>query len=402
MNQDQVFILHCSISASVRQSIQIAFEDYKLPQDVVETLKEANAISIRPNLSQALKKSLDELRLMQRYLYDRCTIHHGDIHFLHADHFEEAKQRIEEIKKRASVCNLELKEAWSEELKKWKLTVDNFFSPLFNDEDQLALVRAAYMRIFPTQKEYSNPISVNVVGPYPAVIERCDDPQSVREIIANEASINTEKVLIAARQGAVDSSLGRIAELIDDLDARPATKVGERVLSDNPKKRGSWQIIAKDISLSAVHNPLLSTMAKLCDDLLKVGELMRDPTSGSVRMAAFQRYSDIRQEITEEAKSLLEKVDSSKGFQQLEKSIALTGSYQNLLGDLTNCESKTQLDLLKEQIDTTTSVYKHRAKHLTKLLKKAEEKLLVSDNIAEVSAELQETIDRKETVEIDF
>ena len=192
MNQDQVFILHCSISASVRQSIQIAFEDYKLPQDVVETLKEANSISIRPNLSQALKKSLDELRLMQRYLYDRCTIHYGDVHFLHADHFEEARERIEEIKKRALACNLELREAWSEELEKWKLTVDNFFSPLFSDEDQLALVRAAYMRIFPTQKEYSNPISVNVVGPYPAVIERCEDPQNVQQIIANEASISVK------------------------------------------------------------------------------------------------------------------------------------------------------------------------------------------------------------------
>ena len=139
MNQDQVFILHCSISASVRQSVQIAFEDYKLPQDVVETLRKANSISIRPNLSQALKKSLDELRLMQRYLYDRCTIHHGDVHFLHADYFDEAKQRIEEIKEHASVCNAKLREAWAEELEKWKLTVDNFFSPLFTDEEQLAL-----------------------------------------------------------------------------------------------------------------------------------------------------------------------------------------------------------------------------------------------------------------------
>lgn len=67
MTNSQVFILHCAISAGVRQSIQIAFEDYKLPPDVVETLKEANTISIRPNLSQALKKNLDELRVMQRY-----------------------------------------------------------------------------------------------------------------------------------------------------------------------------------------------------------------------------------------------------------------------------------------------------------------------------------------------
>ena len=39
MSQPEVFILHCSVSASVRQSIQIAFEDYKLPDDVIDTLK---------------------------------------------------------------------------------------------------------------------------------------------------------------------------------------------------------------------------------------------------------------------------------------------------------------------------------------------------------------------------
>jgi len=402
MNQDQVFILHCSISASVRQSVQIAFEDYKLPQDVVETLREANSISIRPNLSQALKKSLDELRLMQRYLYDRCTIHHGDVHFLHADYFDEAKQRIEEIKEHASTSNAKLREAWAEELEKWKQTVDNFFSPLFSDEEQLALVREAYLRIFPTQKEYSNPISVNVVGPYPAVIERCDDPQDVQQIIANEASINTEQVLKAAREGAVDSSLGKIAELLDDLDARPANKVGERVLSDNPKKRGTWQIIAQDISLAAKHNPMLVDMAKLCEDLLKVGELMRDPSSGSVRAAAFQRYTDVRQDIADEAKNLMLKASSSKGLEQLQKSVALTGTYHSLIGDLAGCQTEEELIFLKDKIDTETSIYKHRAKHLSRLLQKVEERMALSDAIADATVSLQEAIDENKSFEVDF
>ena len=395
MNQDQVFILHCSISASVRQSVQIAFEDYKLPQDVVETLREANSMSIRPNLSQALKKSLDELRVMQRHLYDRCTIHHGDVHFLHADYFEEAKQRIEEIKEHASVCNTKLREAWAEELEKWKQTVDNFFSPLFTDEEQLALVRDAYLRIFPTQKEYSNPISVNVVGPYPAVIERCDDPQDVQQIIANEASVNTEQVLKAAREGAVDSSLGKIAGLLDDLDARPANKVGKRSL-------GTWQTIAQEISLAAAHNPMLGHIAKLCEDLLKVGELMHDPSSGSVRAAAFQRYTDVRRDIANEAKSLMLEASSSKGLEQLQKSVALTGTYQSLIGDLASCQTEEELTLLKDKIDTETSIYKHRAKHLSKLLQKAEERMAVSDAIAVAADALQETIDENKSIEVDF
>ena len=44
MSNPEVFILHCSVNASVRQSVQIAFEDYKLPTSVIDTLKRANAL----------------------------------------------------------------------------------------------------------------------------------------------------------------------------------------------------------------------------------------------------------------------------------------------------------------------------------------------------------------------
>ena len=98
MSNPEVFILHCSVNASVRQSVQIAFEDYKLPPSVIDTLKRANALSIRPNLSSALKTYLDELRLLQKYLYRDCTISHGDVHFLHPDYFEDAMHRIDEIR----------------------------------------------------------------------------------------------------------------------------------------------------------------------------------------------------------------------------------------------------------------------------------------------------------------
>ena len=55
-----------------------------------------------------------------------------------------------------------------------------------------------------------------------------------------QAAINTSEVLKAAQNGALDSSLAKVAELVDDLDARPANKVGDRVLSNNPNAMGSY------------------------------------------------------------------------------------------------------------------------------------------------------------------
>ena len=49
---------------------------------------------------------------MQRYLYDRCTINHNEVHFLHADHFDEAMARIDEIKAKAIESNAQLKDSW--------------------------------------------------------------------------------------------------------------------------------------------------------------------------------------------------------------------------------------------------------------------------------------------------
>lgn len=411
MKNNQVFILHCSVSADVRQSVQIAFEDYKLPQEVVETLREADSISIRPSLSRALKKSLDELRLMQRYLYDRCTISHGDVHFLHQDYFEEAKQRIEEIKRHAKDCNASLFESWAEELQKWKTTVNNFFSPLFDDEEQLNMVIDAYLRIFPTQKEFTNPIVVNVVGPYPAVIERCENPKDLQQIIANEAAINTQQVLEAAKHSAVDYSLNKVAELLDDLDARPANKIDKKVISDNPSHRGKWQVMQQEITLAAKHNPVLTRMADLCNKLLTVGKNMRDPLSGAVRMAAFKEYSEVRQDIADEAKDLLSRASVSEGYLNLQKSVAMTNNYQSLLVDVSNCQTPDQLEAVRQQIDTQMAVYKHRTKHLAKLVAKAEEKINLDKKIEEVKEVLSNEMKQKlsdqktrndDTIVVDF
>ena len=402
MTTSQVFILHCAISASVRQSIQIAFEDYKLPPDVVETLKEANTISIRPNLSQALKKNLDELRVMQRFLYDRFTIHHGDVHFIHPDHFEEAKACIDEIKEHASICNARMREAWPEELAKWEQTIVSFFTPLFPDEDQLRLVKEAYMRFFPRQKEFENPIRVDVVGPYPAVLERCDDPTTIEQVMSNEAAINTEQVLEAAKDGAIDHSLGKVASLLDDLDARPAHKVTGRVIADNKKQRGAWRKTAQELSLAATHNPLLTEISTLCDDLLSVAELMNDPNSGNVRTTAFKRYTEVRQAIADEAAALLKKAGTSEGYEALQKSVAMTGCYHNLVTDLGNCSTIEELNVIRDQIDTETSVYKHRAKNLEKLLSKAQERMAADVAIARCEEELKQVLNDSNKIEADF
>ena len=73
------YLLTCSISADVRQSVQIKFDDFKLPKSVIETLQKNNTVSLRPNLSNALKAELDSLRVMQRELYDSYCIHYGGL-----------------------------------------------------------------------------------------------------------------------------------------------------------------------------------------------------------------------------------------------------------------------------------------------------------------------------------
>ena len=124
------------------------------------------------------------------------------------------------------------------------------------------MVREAYMKIFPTAKEFSAP-SMSMVGPYPASLERVDDPEDLAAQMQQQAAINTSEVLKAAQNGALDSSLAKVAELVDDLDARPANKVGDRVLSNNPKRRGTWQYIYSHLELASKHCPSLTSASLL-------------------------------------------------------------------------------------------------------------------------------------------
>lgn len=161
------YLLSCTISASVRQSIQIKFDDLKLPQSVVDTLEKNNTVSLRPNLSNALKSELDALRVMQRELYDGYCIHFGDTHFVTANYFDEANKLIKQIRAKAKEANERLFGFWESEHGKWRNTVEGFLLPLFKDEMEYKLASDAYMRVFPTLQEYRNPIGVHVVGPLP-------------------------------------------------------------------------------------------------------------------------------------------------------------------------------------------------------------------------------------------
>jgi hypothetical protein len=386
MNNPEIYILHCSVSSSVRQSVQIAFEDYKLPDGVIDTLKQASALSIRPKLSNALKDHLRDVRMLQVQLYDRCTINHGDIHFLHPDYFEEAMERIKEIRDKVKECNLLLKDSWPEEYSNWKRTVDNFFSPLFVDKHELDLVREAYLKMFPTEAEFSAPINVSVVGPYPATMQKIDDPQTLASQIQNEATVNTSQVLKAACDGALDRSLGTIAELLDDLDSRAANKVGDIVLKRDTK-RGSWQRIKDEIELAAKHLPQLKGIHGLITSLIKIGQTMRDAPKGVERVNAFEQYTQIREEIREESQFLVQEATSSKGLESLQMSLTLTNKYKDLLTNLSQCDSTHDLQTIEQEIEVQTSVYKYRARHLQQVLGKARERVAVSSDIETIMEE---------------
>ena len=250
-------------------------------------------------------------------------------------------------------------------------------------------------------KEFSSPINVCVVGPYPASLERVDDPNDLASQMQEQAAINTSQVLKAAQDGALDSSLPKVAELLDDLDVRPASKVGERVLSNNPKRRGTWQYIHSHLQLASKHCPSLNGITSLLQDLIRVGETMRDAPKGVERMNAFRRYSEIRQEIRDEATAIVKGKDSSKGFEALQMSLTLSNSYETLLQAIPNCKSLDDLQALETEIEAQTGVYKHRAKHLSQVFGKTKELLVGASFMDSIAEELKET-KIKSTQDCDF
>ena len=103
---------------------------------------------------------------------------------------------------------------------------------------------------------------------------------------------------------------------------------------------------------------------------------MRDAPKGIERMNAFRRYSEIRQEIRDEATAIVKGKDSSKGFEALQMSLTLSNSYETLLQAIPNCKSLNDLQALETESEAQTGVYKHRAKHLSQVFGKTKELLV--------------------------
>jgi len=387
-----VFLLHCSVSANLRQSTQIKLDDLKLPKSVVETLEKQHAVSVRPTLSGKLKEYLGNLRLLQRRLYEECTIHNGDIHFLCHEHFVDATKIISEIRLKAHHYNQKLKGIWIQEYELWSATVSGFLDPLFKDDVVgLKIAKEAYLKLFPTQKEFEDPIHVNVIGPNPILLSVASTAdQHFTTEVQELAAANTNQVLEAARKGAADRALGKAAELLDDLDVRVSSKVGERQ-TGGAKRRGSWQVTAETLHLISSHCPGFDALANLADQLREVGIQLQDKkNSARVKDTAFARYNVIKGEIRSELERLVKERDSSEGLETLKQSLALSGTYRDLISKIQTATSQEQLDGLASEINTEQVVYEQRAKHLHHLFTQREE-LLHARNVSidEVKAEIE-------------
>lgn len=386
------YLLTCSISADVRQSVQIKFDDLKLPQSVIETLQKNNTVSLRPNLSNALKAELDALRVMQRELYDSYCIHYGDAHFVTESYFYQANDLIKTIRKSAREANDRLKDLWDDEYTAWQNTAEGILRPLFSVDIEYKLALDAYMKFFPTKQEYQSPIRVQVLGPLPVSLEKVDKPleNDITSLIAYENQINTQQVLEAARQGAADKALQISAELLDDLDCRNVTKIGKQQTGSS-KKRGSWQITAEKLKLISDSVSGFENLAELASKLLQTGNDLQS-ADRSVRNAATESFYAVQDEIKQELQNICENRDSSQGLEKLRGSLALSGTYKTLCDRIMNAENPAALNLLTKDVDLELDIYAQRSKHLTKLINQRKELIgCANDNLESLIDEVKQT-----------
>ena len=393
------YLLICSISADVRQSVQIKFDDLKLPQQVIDTLEANNTVSIRPNLSNALKEKLDALRGKQRELYDAYCIHYGDSHFVTASYFSEANDLIKEIKRDAEAYNEQLKNLWEQEFSRWQNTAEGILRPLFQEDTEYAIAFDAYMRFFPTREQYRKPIRVSVLGPLPVSLQKVEAPIAgdIDSVLAYENSINTNQVLEAAKASASDKALTLGAQLLDDLDVRTVTKIGRQQTGSN-KKRGSWQITAEKLKLISDSVPAFGELATLADRLLESGNNLQSPDR-SVRTKATEDFYAVQEEIRTELQSICNSQDQSKGLEKLQQSLALSSQYKTLCEKIQNVESINALNLLTKDANTEIDIYEQRSKQLRKLLNQRKELIQAAGQNLD---ELIDDINGTETPEADF
>jgi len=384
-----VFLLHCSISVSTRQSAQIKIADLQLPEAVVDSLQKQQSIPIRSVLSSKLKEHLGELRTMQRSLYDECCIHNGDIHFLHENYFSDAMRRIDTIRIKAKEFNEQLQEEWSEEYEKWSNAVDGFVTPLFSgDPEGLKIAKEAYLSIFPTRQEFEEPIKVFVVGPNPVSLDISEnvDDHNISTEIQQASAANTSEVLEAAQHSAGDRAMTTAAELLDDLDTRITSKISNK--QTGGKRRGSWELAALNLRRISTYCPDFTNIAELADELLEIGGRLQNPIYGG-NSKVLKEYSELKQKIRAELKSIVERRDSSEGLNALKKSLALSSTYKDLVSKIQSSESKESLDSLQLEIQSELSIYKQRSKHLQSLFDRQNELFVARET---VDADLTEII----------
>ena len=386
------YLLSCSISADVRQSVQIKFDDLKLPVSVIETLQRNNTVSLRPNLSNALKAELDSLRIMQRELYDSYCIHYGDAHFVTASYFYSAKTLIKQIRDSATEANDRLKDLWESEYNSWQETAEGILKPLFSDSDEFKLAFSAYMKFFPTREEYRTPIRVSVLGPLPASMERVEKPVEgdIESLIAYENQINTQQVLEAARNNAADKALMISAELLDDLDARSSTKVG-RQQTGGDKKRGSWQITAQKLKLISNSVPGFDNLTLLADRLLQAGVDIQS-TERITRSKGADDFHEVQDLIRSELETICNQRDSSKGLETLKQSLSLSNNYKTLCERIKTTENASALNLLIKNANLELDIYAQRSKQLNKLINQRKEFIGVAgENLDDLISTIVET-----------
>jgi len=403
MNNDKIFLLHCSVSASVRQSTQIKMVDLQLPNSVIDVLEKQQSVSVRPNLSGKLKDFLNLLRIEQRKLYDECTIHNGDVHFLHEDYFEEAMERIAKIRSDAAGYNEQLNKLWLGEYTRWSNTVEGFLEPLFKDDTEgFKLAKEAYLKIFPTKQEFDNPIRVFVVGPNPVSIgvSKSKEEHTISTAIQEAAMFNTTEVLEAAREGAADRVLAKAADLLDDLDVRVSSKVGERQ-TGGTKRRGSWQITAETLQLITRHCPGFENLSKLSNDLLDVGVQLQSD-SAKAKDKAYKKYAELKVDIRSELQAIVDSRNTSEGLEALKRSLALSGTYRDLLSKISSADNQDQLDELHRELQVEKDVYQQRARHLQTLFDQRCELIKAhSTNLEDLIEEVQ-TIKADSVDDLDF
>lgn len=397
------YLLTCSISADVRQSVQIKFDDLKLPKSVIETLQKNNTVSLRPNLSNALKAELDSLRVMQRELYDSYCIHYGDAHFVTGSYFFAANDLIKEIKRAAKDANEKLKDLWENEYTAWQNTAENILRPLFSDDMEYKLALDAYMKFFPTKDEYQTPIRVQVLGPLPTSLQKVSKPVEgdIDSCIAYENQINTQQVLEAARKNAADRALLISAELLDDLDSRNVTKIGKQQ-TGSEKKRGSWQITAEKLKLISNSVPGFDKLTELAESLLQAGNDLQSPTR-QVRNDATKTFYEIQDQIKEELTAICESREDSAGLTKLKTSLALSNTYKSLCERIKSAENSSSLNLLMKDVSLELDIYAQRSKHLQKLMQQRKELIGTADEeLDDLISQVKQNPQSVQTLEADF